>query len=198
MLLLGGGEEKVSKKEKEEDRPFSEQTPPSTWVYFNTGKSVTSPQLHQESVRAPFLPCSLLLSPLCDVCPPLEGPGVPPERVDAVSSWSLFQEGYEAKKKKVFLSYNLRSGRGAPVCELLEKRCPYPNPWEEAGKSNPSPELFLLSWKLHCHSPTAKKNKNMEYVYHLNNPKLYYHGKQKHCCTRQGEKEKSQRVNHWH
>lgn len=38
------------------------------------------------------LPCSLLLSPLCDVCPPLDGPGVPPERVEAVSSWSLFHE----------------------------------------------------------------------------------------------------------
>lgn len=44
-------------------------------------------------MRTPPLPCSLLLSPLCDVWPPLEGPGVPPERVDAVSSWSLLQEG---------------------------------------------------------------------------------------------------------
>lgn len=33
------------------------------------------------------------------MCPPLEGPGVPPERVDAVSSWSLFQEGCGARRK---------------------------------------------------------------------------------------------------
>lgn len=26
------------------------------------------------------------------MCPPLDGPGVPPERVEAVSSWSLFHE----------------------------------------------------------------------------------------------------------
>ena len=51
---------------------------------------VTPDERHRGWHRS--LPCSLLLSPLCDVCPPLEGPGVPPERVDAVSSWSLFQE----------------------------------------------------------------------------------------------------------
>lgn len=41
---------------------------------------------HKVERRMSLLPCSLLLSPLCDVCPPLDGPGVPPERVDAVSS----------------------------------------------------------------------------------------------------------------
>lgn len=46
-----------------------------------------------------LLPCSLLLSPLCDVCPPLDGPGVPPERVDAVSSWSLFQDVWEKERQ---------------------------------------------------------------------------------------------------
>lgn len=47
-----------------------------------------------------ILPCSLLLSPLCDVCPPLEGPGVPPERVEAVSSWSLFHEVCTERKSE--------------------------------------------------------------------------------------------------
>ena len=37
-------------------------------------------------------PCSLLLSPLWDVCPPLDGPGVPADRIDAASSWSLLHE----------------------------------------------------------------------------------------------------------
>lgn len=46
------------------------------------------------------LPCSLLLSPLCEVCPPLEGPGVPPERVEAVSSWSLFHEVCTDRKEE--------------------------------------------------------------------------------------------------
>lgn len=39
-----------------------------------------------------FSPCSLLLSPLWDVCPPLDGPGVPAEWMDAASSWSLLHE----------------------------------------------------------------------------------------------------------
>lgn len=94
-------------------------------------------------MRALFLPCSLLLSPLCDVCPPLEGPGVPPERVDAVSSWSLFQEGYGAKKIK-----RLKSEMG--------KKCPDHQKMhsQESGThaqthekrlANTSPELFPLS-----------------------------------------------------
>lgn len=61
-----------------------------------------------------LLPCSLLLSPLCDVCPPLDGPGVPPERVDAVSSWSLFQDvcWRREKKKPVSVGCMKASGRG--------------------------------------------------------------------------------------
>lgn len=55
------------------------------------------------------LPCSLLLSPLCDVCPPLDGPGVPPERVDAVSSWSLFQDVWQGGREQTSWSVNLMS-----------------------------------------------------------------------------------------
>ena len=40
------------------------------------------------------LPCSLLLSPLCEACPPLEGPGVPAECVEVASSWSLQEAGF--------------------------------------------------------------------------------------------------------
>lgn len=39
-------------------------------------------------------PCSLLLSPLCEACPPLEGPGVPAECVEVASSWSLQEAGF--------------------------------------------------------------------------------------------------------
>lgn len=39
-------------------------------------------------------PCSLLLSPLCEACPPLDGPGVPAECVEVASSWSLQEAGF--------------------------------------------------------------------------------------------------------
>lgn len=50
-------------------------------------------------VRAKFAcvvasPCSLLLSPLCEAWPPLEGPGVPAECVEVASSWSLQEAGF--------------------------------------------------------------------------------------------------------
>lgn len=45
-------------------------------------------------------PCSLLLSPLCEACPPLEGPGVPAECVEVASSWSLQEAGFWGLKKE--------------------------------------------------------------------------------------------------
>lgn len=46
-------------------------------------------------------PCSLLLSPLCDACPPLEGPGVPAECVDVASSWSLQDAGFWRRPERI-------------------------------------------------------------------------------------------------
>ncbi len=45
-------------------------------------------------------PCSLLLSPLCEACPPLEGPGVPAECVEVASSWSLQEAGFWGLKRE--------------------------------------------------------------------------------------------------
>ena len=45
-------------------------------------------------------PCSLLLSPLCEACPPLEGPGVPAECVEVASSWSLQEAGFWGLKRR--------------------------------------------------------------------------------------------------
>lgn len=45
-------------------------------------------------------PCSLLLSPLCEACPPLEGPGVPAECVEVASSWSLQEAGFFGLKRE--------------------------------------------------------------------------------------------------
>jgi len=73
------------------------------------------------------------------VWPPLEGPGVPPERVDAVSSWSLFQEGCGAKKKKL----KPETEKKHPVRLLLGKRYPCPDPQEKTGKYTPPNYSFF-------------------------------------------------------
>lgn len=104
MLLSGEDGKKVAKKGSQ---PFPSTSPlvPEHISNFQKERdrsprpSALAATLRKASARAPSLPCSLLLSPLCDVCPPLEGPGVPPERVDAVSSWSLFQEGCGQEKR---------------------------------------------------------------------------------------------------
>lgn len=55
-----------------------------------------------------FLPCSLLLSPLWEAWPPLEGPGVPAEWVEVASSWSRQDEGFWCQDAKEFShSYHL-------------------------------------------------------------------------------------------
>lgn len=50
-----------------------------------------------------LLPCSLLLSPLWDAWPPLEGPGVPAEWVEVASSWSRHDEGFWCQDTKEFV-----------------------------------------------------------------------------------------------
>lgn len=69
-------------------------------------------------------PCSLLLSPLCEAWPPLEGPGVPAECVEVASSWSLQEAGF-------CLEFYKRERERDPSV-----RIPHPNrkPGEESRK----------------------------------------------------------------
>lgn len=66
-----------------------------SWSYF-------SHAYFAEGKKFDLLPCSLLLSPLWEAWPPLEGPGVPAECVEVASSWSLQDEGFWCQSAKEF------------------------------------------------------------------------------------------------
>lgn len=57
------------------------------------GEVTTKSNLCYEGLKA-LLPSSLVLSPLWETCPPLDGPGVPTEGVEWESSMSLQDAGF--------------------------------------------------------------------------------------------------------
>ena len=68
-----------------------------------------------------LVPCSLLLSPLWDAWPPLEGPGVPAEWVEVASSWSRQDAGFWCQEAEEFFHSYHFSHKWGSTCKETER-----------------------------------------------------------------------------